>query len=116
MTWLPRRGPGSPSPRILSTWGKDDGLDKETGRKAEEHVKAWRRAGQLPFPRFAPERLERVDGTLDYPPRGSPEAGMEDFEATTRGERLSAESPPDEELTDERSEQEDSGTRRPETE
>lgn len=61
-------------------------------------MKAWRRAGQLPFPRFAPERLERLDDTLDYPPKGSPEAGHEDFEAAAGAERLSAEPLPDEEL------------------
>ena len=78
--------------------GKDDGLDSQAKARVAEQVRAWRRAGQLPFPRFAPERLERIDDTLDYPPKGSPEAGHEDFEAAAGAERLSAEPLPDEEL------------------
>lgn len=96
--------------------GKDSGLDEETGKKAMEQVQAWRGSGQLPFPRFSPERLERIDDTLDYPPKGSPEAGQEDLEATAGTERLSAESLPDEELPEEPQELEDSKKRRAKTE
>jgi hypothetical protein len=42
-------------------------------------------------PRLSPEQLERINDTLDYPPRGSPEAGREDLEAAVGAERLSAE-------------------------
>jgi MscS family membrane protein len=59
--------------------GKDHGLDEEAGRKAMEQVEAWRRAGQLPFPNPSPEVLESINDTLDFPPRGSPEAVLEDL-------------------------------------
>ena len=36
-----------------------------------------RQTGRLPFPRFTPERLSQIEDTLDYPPRGSPEANGE---------------------------------------
>ncbi len=70
--------------------GKDEGLDKETGDKAAAQVQAWRRSGRLPFPRFNPEKLEKLDGTLDYPPKGSHEAGHEELETDGGSERLSA--------------------------
>jgi len=59
--------------------GKDNGLDEEAGKKAMEQVEAWRRSGQLPFPNPSPEVLESINDTLDFPPRGSPEAALEDL-------------------------------------
>ena len=41
---------------------------------AEAQVQAWRAAGALPFPEFPSEYPEKVEGTLDYPPAGSPDA------------------------------------------
>ena len=107
-------GTGFAFPSHTIYMGKDSGLDKETGKKAEERVDAWRRAGQLPFPRFSPERLERVNDTLDYPPKGSPEVGQEDSEAAAEAERLSAEPLLGEEFADEPSEKEETRKHRPE--
>ena len=59
--------------------GKDSGLKEEAGKKAMEQVEAWRRSGQLPFPNPSPEVLESINDTLDYPPRGSAEAALEDL-------------------------------------
>jgi MscS family membrane protein len=75
--------------------GRDPGVDVAKGHKAEETVEAWRRRRALPFPRLRPEELERIDGTLDYPPRGSHEAGAEDLAAITGAEPLSAPEPSD---------------------
>ena len=61
--------------------GKDTGLNKEAGNKAMAQVEAWRRTGQLPFPSASPEQIKDINNTLDYPPRGSPEAGPEDPQA-----------------------------------
>ena len=61
--------------------GRDDGLDEEAGRKAMEQVEAWRASGQLPFPDPSPEVLESINDTLDFPPRGSSAAVLEDPEA-----------------------------------
>jgi MscS family membrane protein len=90
-------GTGFAFPSRTIYMGKDEGLDTETAQRAADRVKAWRQTGQLPFPRFAPETLEKIEGTLDYPPKGSPEAGHEDLEAAANPERLSAESLPSEE-------------------
>jgi MscS family membrane protein len=70
--------------------GRDPGVDAEKGHKAEATVEAWRRSGALPFPRLRAEELERIDGTLDYPPRGSHEAGAEDLASVPGAEPLSA--------------------------
>jgi hypothetical protein len=58
--------------------------------------------------------LDRINDTLDYPPRGSPEAGNEDLEAAAGAERLSAESPSGEQSPEEPDEQEENGGRRTE--
>jgi MscS family membrane protein len=99
-------GTGFAFPSRTIYMGKDEGLDTETAQRAADQVKGWRHSGQLPFPRFSPEALEKIDGTLDYPPKGSPEAGHEDLEAAAGVERLSTEPLPDEEFAEEPSEKE----------
>jgi len=86
-------GTGFAFPSHTLYMGKDNGLDEAAGRKAMEQVEAWRRSGQLPFPNPSPEVLKSINDTLDFPPRGSPEASREDLEATAGTERLSAELP-----------------------
>lgn len=69
--------------------GRDPGVDAEKGHRAEETVEGWRKRGALPFPRLRPEELQRIDGTLDYPPRGSHEAGAENLSSVPGAEPLS---------------------------
>jgi MscS family membrane protein len=106
-------GTGFAFPSQTIYMGKDNGLDEETGKKAMEKVQAWRRAGQLPFPRLSPKQIESINNTLDYPPRGSSEAGHEDLEAAAGTERLSAELSSREQPAEEPDEQEDNGGSRP---
>lgn len=76
---------------------RDDGLDDDLSAKANNQVAEWRRAGQLPFPRFSATRLKQVDGRLSYPPRGSPDFNASEEELSDGGEeRLSAEPQQDE--------------------
>jgi MscS family membrane protein len=79
--------------------GHDDGLNRERGETAVKEVESWRKAGRLPFPRLAVDRIEQLEGTLDYPPRGSVEAGTFESQVWETSERLSAE-PDDEEESD----------------
>ena len=71
--------------------GHDDGLDSERGETAATEVESWRKAGKLPFPRLAVNRIEQLEGTLDYPPRGSVEASSSESQEWVTSERLSAE-------------------------
>ena len=64
-------GTGFAFPSQTLYLGRDGGLDEEGTRKAEAQVRAWREAGELPFPDFDEETIARIDGTLDYPPQGS---------------------------------------------
>ena len=109
-------GTGFAFPSQTIYMGRDEGLDTDTAKKATDRVKAWRRSGQLPFPRFAPEKLDNIEGTLDYPPKGSPEAGQEDLEAAVGAERLSAEPSAGEEPVEPTDEQDESQKRRLEPE
>lgn len=108
-------GTGFAFPSRTIYMGKDEGLDTETAQRAADQVKVWRRSGRLPFPRYAPETLEKIDGTLDYPPKGSPEAGHEDLEAAAGAERLSAEPLSDEEPVEPANEEDDSAKYRPQS-
>ncbi len=92
-------GSGFALPSQTLYMGHDDGLDVARGKSAAEEVASWRRAGQLPFPRLAPDRIEQLKDTLDYPPRGSVEAGSIESQVWDTSERLSAE-PVDEDESD----------------
>lgn len=62
--------------------GRDQGIDEERSVAAMQEVGRWRRAQQLPFPRMSSARRESLANSLDYPPRGSPDAlHPEDLEA-----------------------------------
>jgi MscS family membrane protein len=50
---------------------KDGGLDTDKGRATAESVGRWREQGELPFPDHRPGRVSQLDGTLEYPPKGS---------------------------------------------
>jgi MscS family membrane protein len=70
-------GTGFAFPSQTLYLGRDGGLDGERARNAEAEVRAWRAAGELPFPDFKEETIARIDGTLDYPPHGAAVAGGE---------------------------------------
>jgi MscS family membrane protein len=71
--------------------GRDEGLDAERGEAAAQQVQSWRRSGQLPFPHMARSRREQLAGTLDYPPRGSPDARHPEALEAEKAEPLSKE-------------------------
>ena len=50
------------------------GLDQELAREAETKVKEWREQRTLYLPDFPPEKVASLQGSLDYPPIGSPSA------------------------------------------
>ena len=52
-------------------FARDTAPDEDTVRSAEEKVRAWSGAGQLPVPRFSPERIAALRGTIDYPVKGA---------------------------------------------
>lgn len=60
-----------PSKTVYVT--RDDGLDEGRRRAAEETVREWVAAGELPFPDMSNEQRERLAGTLEFPPEGSVE-------------------------------------------
>ncbi|MDX1411125.1 MAG: mechanosensitive ion channel family protein [Nitrospirales bacterium] len=48
------------------------GLDKKRRREVEAEVEAWRKNHALYLPKFPEEKIEELEGTLPYPPPGSP--------------------------------------------
>lgn len=84
-------GSGFAFPSQTLYMGRDDGLDSERSEAAVQEVKSWRRAGKLPFPRLAADKIDQLEGTLDYPPQGSVENGLPEEEMPEAAEPLSAE-------------------------
>lgn len=84
-------GSGFAFPSQTLYMGRDDGLDVERSETAAKEVESWRRAGKLPFPRLDIDRIEQLKDSLDYPPRGSVEAGSLESQVWETSEGLSAE-------------------------
>jgi MscS family membrane protein len=82
-------GSGFAFPSQTLYMSRDTGLDAKSAGEAKATVAAWRKNKQLPFPRLSREEIERLEGTLDYPPYGSPEAGGENLDLADAAERLS---------------------------
>jgi len=82
-------GTGFAFPSQTVYMGKDDGLDTKLGEKAKAEVAGWRRNRQLPFPKFAGAKLEKLAAKLDYPPRGSPDFNATEEELAEGSEPLS---------------------------
>jgi len=58
-------------PSQTTYFSRDDGLDDEKKRAAEEQVAEWTEKGELPFPNMTEEQREALIGTLEFPPTGS---------------------------------------------
>ncbi len=52
-------------------FARDKGLSKEKGGEAEEKVKKWKENKEMQIPKFDPDKIEALKGTLPYPPEGS---------------------------------------------
>jgi MscS family membrane protein len=64
---------------------RDDGIDDEKKRAAEQQVHEWTEKGELPFPDMTGEQQKALAGTLDFPPTGSIEyKEMTESEAGTK--------------------------------
>ena len=66
-------GTGFAFPSQTTYLGRDQGLDAELGREAENQVQAWRSDSRLPFPDADEQLLKEQQDVLDYPPEGSPD-------------------------------------------
>ena len=83
---IQQSGSGFAFPSQTLYFARDGGLDADRTQAAESHVRRWRQEGFLPFPNFSAEQVQRMRGTLGYPPPGSPEssiAGGKDEPPTT---------------------------------
>ena len=82
-------GTGFAFPSQTLYMARDDGIDTGRADAAKATVARWRKEGRLPFPRLPRDAIERLEGTLDYPPAGSPETCDEDPQDAIGAERLS---------------------------
>jgi MscS family membrane protein len=67
-------GTGFAFPSQTLYLGRDRGLDRTRAEAAEARVRGWRERNEVPFPDYPPEALAALDGTLEYPPPGTPGA------------------------------------------
>ena len=66
-------GTGFAFPSQTAYLARDQGLDAQKSEDATRRVEEWRTRSKLPFPEFDEEERERLEDTLDYPPKGSPD-------------------------------------------
>lgn len=70
---------------------RDKGRDPEKTAGAEKSVEAWRRHRDLPFPNFSEVARGKMVNSIEYPPVGSPDRGVEQPGIEAASEPLSAE-------------------------
>ena len=70
-------GSGFAFPSQTLYLSQDGALNENRGREASEAVRRWKEKGELPFPSHTPDQISRIDGTLDYPPKGSARTGKQ---------------------------------------
>ena len=71
-------GTGFAIPAQTNYLASDAGTDEERTREAEARVQAWRSSGNLPFPDTPKDRQQAIKDSLDFPPKGSPDAAFSD--------------------------------------
>jgi MscS family membrane protein len=64
-------GTGFAFPSNTTYLARDDGLDGEKTRAAEETVRSWRDRDELCLPAFPPAVIAKLENSLDYPEKGS---------------------------------------------
>lgn len=52
-------------------FARDAGVDEAKAAESAAKVEEWRARGELPFPDMAAERKRTLEGSIEYPPRGS---------------------------------------------
>lgn len=63
-------GTGFAFPSQTVYLAQDTGLSKDKTQAAEEQIRAAREQGDLPLPRFDPDRIDQLKGRIAYPPKG----------------------------------------------
>ncbi len=58
-------------PSETTYFARDNGVDEEKKRVAEEQVQEWTEKGELPFPEMTEEQREALKSSLSFPPKGS---------------------------------------------
>ena len=86
MDVIDKSGTGFAFPSQTLYMAKDDGLNEERSREAEAQVRRWRDEGRLPFPELSEATVAELDGSLDYPPRGSVLSQAQESERQVGGE------------------------------
>ena len=71
-------GSGFAFPAQTLYLARDRGIDETRSGNASEEVRQWRDQGRLPFPNFSEDEKSRLQGTIPYPPPGSPDAVASD--------------------------------------
>ncbi|QNF34000.1 mechanosensitive ion channel family protein [Adhaeribacter swui] len=60
-------GTGFAYPSQTVYLGRDTGISEEKAQAAEQKVKEWRNANDLPLPKFSPERIQSLRNKIPYP-------------------------------------------------
>jgi MscS family membrane protein len=76
MDAIKEAGTGFAFPSTTTYVGRDGGLNVEETQQAEQRVAEWRENGELPFPHFPDDFRREVENSLQWPPRGSPDASV----------------------------------------
>ncbi len=72
MEVVTRSGSGLAVPAHREYTEEVERIDEKRVREVEAEVQAWRETNSLYLPNFPEEKIRNLEGTLEYPPPGSP--------------------------------------------
>ncbi|WP_207534422.1 mechanosensitive ion channel family protein [Desertivirga arenae] len=71
MDVIDKSGTGLALPTQRLYINRDSGLSEEKRAEAEATVQKWREKKEMQIPKFDPDKIDELKGSLDYPPEGS---------------------------------------------
>lgn len=71
MDLVSESGTGFAFPSQTLYFAKDDGISEEKSKDVSDKVKEWNEKGEMQLPKFHPDKIEELNDTIVYPPKGS---------------------------------------------
>ena len=71
MDLVAESGTGFAFPSQTLYFAKDDGISEEKSKDVSDKIKEWNEKGEMQLPKFHPDKIEELNDSIVYPPKGA---------------------------------------------
>ena len=71
MDLVSESGTGFAFPSQTLYFAKDDGISEEKSKDVSDKIKEWNEKGEMQLPKFHPDKIEELNDSIVYPPKGA---------------------------------------------